>query len=413
MNKFYHGDCKFVLQNDIDPNSIDLIYLDPPFFTGKIQKGINKWNPSLMEVSYEDSKRFWGKDDKVEHMRKNAPLWLTYIAESRPDFASYLYYMMERIQLCHKVLKSTGSIYLHCDWRASHYLKMIMDEIFGHQHFQNEFIWYYSGGGASKDRWARKHASILFYSKSNKWTFNADKVRVNYKWDKGQKRADGSERNLEQGKLADDVWECHSIMPWDKDNTGYPTQKPLPLLKRIIEASSNKSDVVLDPFCGCGTTIIAANELGRQWVGIDISRDALDVTKGRERQMTLEQINSFNGAERICRDLNEISKLNPHDFEKWVNEFYKAAKPSPDRGIDGIKSNGTPIQTKAFEVKYDVLDKAITAAKLHPIVPKPIKEIIIVSQVGFDDSARKTQYQIETEFNIKVRLESPKEMLTI
>lgn len=133
-NTFYHGDCLFVLTHDISAESVDLIYLDPPFFTGKVQKG--KWQPGAMEVSFEDSKRFW----KEKGVSELAPEWMKHIAIKRPDFASYLYYMMERLQACHKVLKKTGSIYLHCDYRASHYLKMVMDEIFGYKNFRNEVI---------------------------------------------------------------------------------------------------------------------------------------------------------------------------------------------------------------------------------------------------------------------------------
>ncbi len=143
MNKFYHGDCLFVLKHDIQSETINLIYLDPPFFTGKIQKGI--WRPEAMEVSYEDSKRFWS--EKADVMREKAPQWLRHIALDHPDFASYLYYMMERLQECKKALKKTGSIYLHCDYRASHYLKMVMDEIFGMDNFKNEIIWCYEIGG--------------------------------------------------------------------------------------------------------------------------------------------------------------------------------------------------------------------------------------------------------------------------
>jgi DNA modification methylase len=462
LNKFYHGDCKFVLQHDIEPNSIDLIYLDPPFFTGKVQKGVNKWNPSLMEVSYEDSKKFWGESDKIQHMRSNAPLWMTYIAESRPDFASYLYYMMERIQLLHKVLKSTGSIYLHCDWRASHYLKMILDEVFGYQNFRDEIIWHYGGRGAKAkaNQFPRNHDVIFYYTKSLKYTFNRQYIQRSYSieeakkqgfqqdknnnWFKTSPRGDYTDESISRleredriyhtstnsirikypldfinGKviekvLVGDTWnDIPDTMHIGKGFLGYPTQKPLSLLKRIIEASSNKGDIVLDPFCGCGTTIMASNELGRQWIGIDISKDALDITKNRETQMTLEQMDSFSKTERVCRNLEEISKLNPHEFEKWVNEFYKATKPNPDRGVDGITSNGTPIQTKAFEVKYDVLDKLVTAVKLHPNVPKPVKELIIVSQIGFDDSARKAQHQVESEYGIKVTLETPKQLLAI
>jgi len=140
-NAFYHGDCLFVLKHDIAPESIDLIYLDPPFFTGKIQKG--QWRPEAMEVSFQDSKKFW----KEKGVSVHAPHWLKYIAIQRPDFASYIYYMMLRLQACHDVLRKTGSIYLHCDWKASHYLKMIMDEIFGYKNFQNEIIWGYKTQG--------------------------------------------------------------------------------------------------------------------------------------------------------------------------------------------------------------------------------------------------------------------------
>ncbi|MEE9302282.1 MAG: site-specific DNA-methyltransferase, partial [Thiotrichaceae bacterium] len=172
MNTFYHGDCLFIMNHDIEPNSIDLIYLDPPFFTGKIQKGIAKWQPGAMEVSYEDSKRFWGDTEKVNTMRLKAPEWLKTIAYKRPDFTSYLYYMMERLETCNRVLKSTGSIYLHCDEKASHYLKMIMDEIFGYDNFRNEVVWHYRRWTAEASKFQKMHDTILFYSKSSQYIFN-------------------------------------------------------------------------------------------------------------------------------------------------------------------------------------------------------------------------------------------------
>ena len=161
MNTFYHGDCLFVLKHDIPPESVDLIYLDPPFFTGKIQTG--QWRPDAMEVSFEDSRKFW----KEKGISIQAPIWLKHIAIKRPDFASYLYYMMGRLQECHKVLKNTGSIYLHCDWRASHYLKMLMDEIFGDNNFRNEIIWHYSGWNKIlSNSFESRSDSILFYARS-------------------------------------------------------------------------------------------------------------------------------------------------------------------------------------------------------------------------------------------------------
>ncbi len=198
----------------------------------------------------------------------------------KDNISAYLLNMGVRLKHLKRVLKPTGSVYLHCDPTASHYLKMLMDAVFGHHNFQNEFIWHYGGGGASRKRWAKKHDVILFYSRGTRWAFNADAVRTPHKWTDGQKRADGSERN-EQGKLGEDVWSHHSLMPWSSERLGYPTQKPLVLLERIISASTNRGDLVLDPFCGCGTTLHAAEKLGRRWIGIDISRYAASLVKNR------------------------------------------------------------------------------------------------------------------------------------
>ena len=168
VSTFYHGDCLFVMTHDIPSQSVDLIYLDPPFFTGRIQ--IGRWRPDAMEVTYEDSKQFWG--EKANVMRDKAPEWLTHIALTRPDFASYLFYMMERLQACHRVLKLTGSIYLHCDPRASHYLKMVMDELVGQENLLSEIIWKRTSAHSSAKRWGPNFDSILFYSKSKEYVWN-------------------------------------------------------------------------------------------------------------------------------------------------------------------------------------------------------------------------------------------------
>ena len=170
-NVFYHGDCLTILNHsqDIASGSIDLIYLDPPFFTGKVQKGIARWTPEAMEVSYEDSKKFWGE----QGLATSAPEWMTAIARDRPDFARYLHYMMVRLIACRRVLKPTGSIYLHCDDKASHYLKMVMDKVFGWENFRNEVIWCYHGGGVATHQYKKKHDIILFYSKQDKYFFGS------------------------------------------------------------------------------------------------------------------------------------------------------------------------------------------------------------------------------------------------
>jgi site-specific DNA-methyltransferase (adenine-specific) len=189
-------------------------------------------------------------------------------------------------------------LYLHCDPTASHYLKIVLDFVFGKNNFRNEIVWCYNVGGKSKKGFAKKHDTILRYSKSNTWTFNGDSVGI--KRDTGTKSmggkigVDGDGRPyqdkiirktgkvyryyLDENKIPEDWWtDINSIQSGSKERTGYPTQKPLALLKRIILASSNAGDTVLDPFCGCATTCVAAQQLQRKWIGIDIEKQAVSV----------------------------------------------------------------------------------------------------------------------------------------
>jgi len=314
---------------------VDLIYLDPPFFSNRHYEVI--WGDEAEVRSFEDR---WSGGIEV-----------------------YVDWMRERVMEIRRVLKETGSVYLHCDWHASHYLKVMMDEVFGQQHFQNEFVWYYSGGGASKRRWARKHDVLLFYTKGDDWTFNADAVRTPYKWTKGQLRADGSSRDLSKGKLADDVWEHHSLMPWSPERLGYPTQKPVVLLERIIKASSNPGDVVLDPFCGCGTTLHAAQNLGRNWIGLDISPTACGVM---QRQLArLGQTIKIVG---LPMTVDDLRALKPFEFQNWVigriNGTHSPRK-TGDMGIDGHTFfTHDPVQVKQSEgIGRNVVDNFETAIK--------------------------------------------------
>ena len=168
VSTFYHGDCLLVMRHDIPAESVNLIYLDPPFFTGKVQRG--KWEPGSMEISFDDSKKFWS--EKADVMRHKAPMWLQHIALKRPDFASYLWYMMVRLEACRYVLRPTGSIYLHCDPRASHFLKMVMDEVFGSDFFRNEIIWKRTTAHSGANRFSPIHDVILYYTKSSVYTWN-------------------------------------------------------------------------------------------------------------------------------------------------------------------------------------------------------------------------------------------------
>ncbi len=429
-NVFYHGDCITILSHDIESGSIDLIYLDPPFFTGKVQKGTvkaNAWMPEAMEVSYEDSKAFWKEQGYATH----APAWLKEIGTRRPDFASYLYYMRLRLQQCHRVLKPTGSIYLHCDEKASHYLKMIMDEIFGWDNFRNELVWRRMTGakGNASQKFSCSHDIILFYAKSKAAQFVPQYTSLDEKYVKAFYRYTDEDGRLyrkagggrpshyryyldeSKGTPVQSLWIDITNVQSGGEDTGYPTQKPLKLLERIINTSSKEGDIVLDPFCGCGTAVVAAQVMKRRWIGIDASIQAINATRSRCNRLPDNLGAGLIENDIIVRDLQAVKALKPLEFEAWVNEFYGATKPNPDRGVDGITPDGIPIQTKSYLVKYPVLTQAATDIKLHPVVPKPVSKAIIVSQTGFDDSARQAQFGIKQEYGVDFELITPESML--
>ncbi|MCY4183463.1 MAG: site-specific DNA-methyltransferase [Gammaproteobacteria bacterium] len=344
LDSLYYGDCLEVMR-DWPGQWVDLIYLDPPFNSkANYNQTFGRGNGVPAQVRAFTDTWIWGEaaQERVGRLRRavNNPAYKVVCGLAATigecGMLAYLSYMAERLAEMKRLLKPTGSIYLHCDPSASHYLKILMDGIFGANNFQNEFVWYYSGGGASKKRWARKHDTIFFYTKGSNWTFNADDVRVPYKWDQGQKRADGSERDLKKGKLADDVWQHHSLMPWSKEYLGYGTQKPKKLLERIIKASSNKRDIVLDPFCGGGTTLMAAANHGRRWIGIDISPRAVDLIKSRRFS------DSSILTHGIPADLESARMMlarNAFDFEAWAVTRIEGLVPNQvkvgDGGIDG------------------------------------------------------------------------------
>ena len=223
-HRLIHGDCGEVM-GALPAESFDVIYIDPPFFTGS-ERRLRR--DSAIEPSYSD-------------------VWEDGLQE-------YLEWLETRLAAMRRLLQPEGALFVHLDWHAVHYVKVLLDRLFGPRNFQNEFIWYYSGGGASRRHFARKHDTILYYTKSaTNWKFYADRVRTPHKWVNGQRRADGSERDYERGKLADDVWEQHSLLPWAMESLGYPTQKPAALLERLLLATSDEGDVVGDFCCGSGT----------------------------------------------------------------------------------------------------------------------------------------------------------------
>ena len=277
-NKLIWGDNLLVMDSLLDrfEGKIDLIYIDPPFATGANFSFMAKIGESGEETR---------KEQSVIEEKAYRDTW----GAGRSSFLDMIH---SRLQLMKRLLSENGSIYVHLDYRVGPYVKSILDGIFGENSFRNEIIWYYSGGGASRDQWARKHDNIYYYSVGSQWTFNVDDVRQSYKWTDGQKRADGSRRDLLKGKLPDDVFDLHGILPWAKEKTGYETQKPEPLLDRIVKASSNCGDLVADFFCGSGTTLAVAERLGRRWIGCDLGRWGIHVT--RKRLLGVENCKPFD-----------------------------------------------------------------------------------------------------------------------
>ncbi len=264
------------------------------------------------------------------------------------DVLAYLVMMTARLVELHRVLKPTGSLYLHCDPTASHYLKILLDAVFGSKNFRNEIVWHYTGGGRSKTYFSKKHDVIFWYSNGSSWTFNVDAIRVPYKETSGYaksgivSKAGKQYRPNPLGTPVDDVWDIPIINPLSKERLGYPTQKPLVLLERIIVASSNEGDIVLDPFCGCGTTVDAAHKLNRCWIGIDITYLAIDLIRKRLRHTYGDDIETSYEVMGIPRDLDGARALfsaNHFDFERWAVSLIDAQpkeKQGGDKGIDGV-----------------------------------------------------------------------------
>ena len=287
-----------VLQG-INSESVDLIYLDPPFnknktFTALI--GSSAEGASFKDYfRKEDVKDEWIETIKEDHIELyNFLNGVKSISDSKHYLYNYCYlcYMAIRLIEMRRVLKDTGSIYFHCDPTMSHYIKIMMDTIFGEDNFRNEIIWCYRGAGYPKKDFGKRHDIVLRYSKTNNYYINIDAVRENYAETTKQRFKHyidnirkGKDFGIQQlnplGKHPDDWWEIQPVAPSAKERKGYPTQKPLKLLERIIKASSKENDVILDPFCGCATTCIASEKLNRNWIGIDISIKAYDLVRER------------------------------------------------------------------------------------------------------------------------------------
>ena len=287
------GDNLHVMRG-MNAECVDLIYLDPPFNSNRTYEA-----PIGSKAAGAAFKDAWTLDDVDVHehgeLADRNPAAYSVIEAARQahgkGMQSYLIMMAVRLMEMYRIVTPTGSIYLHCDPTASHYLKLLMDGIFGVANFRNEIVWAYRGGGGPRKDFGRRHDVILRYSRSADYRFFPDAIRVPYQAE-GLGRTDdamwGKHKGTSKvykphplGKVPEDWWLMNILNANDPERTGYPTQKPLALLDRIIKASSNPGDLILDPFCGCATTLVAARRLGRQWAGIDLSPLAIKLVNER------------------------------------------------------------------------------------------------------------------------------------
>lgn len=303
MEKVLLGDCLELLKA-FEDNSIDLIYLDPPFFTNTIQK--LKTRDGKKEFSYKD-------------------IW-----KSNDEYAEFLYYRLLELK---RVLKNTGSIFVHCDRNSTHIIKILLDDIFGLKQFQSEIIWYYKRWSNSKKGLLSSHQTIYFYSKTQDFKFktiyndysettNIDQILQKRIKDNNGKTIYARDENgntinsdIKKGVPLNDVWEIPYLNPKANERVGYPTQKPILLLERILEIASEEGDIILDPFCGSGTTLVAGKLNNRRVIGMDISQDAVNLTNSRLNNPIKSESNLLKKGKESYNNVDILIEKFLHDTE--------------------------------------------------------------------------------------------------
>ena len=360
VNKIIQGDCIGKLQA-FEANQIDLVYFDPPFFTQKKHS-----------LSTRDNSKIYEFDDRFESLEDYLLLIERTLIESK------------------RVLKSTGSVFLHCDKTASHNIRIVLDNIFGRENFQSEIVWSYKRWSNSKKGLLNSHQTIFFYSKSEDFKFNTlytdysastnlDQILQERERDENGKSVYKRDENgnviigrEKKGVPLSDVWEIPYLNPKAKERTGYPTQKPVLLLNQIISIATDEGDIVLDPFCGSGTTCVSAKSLGRKYIGIDISKEAVTLANTRLEEMIITESNllSKGTAEYLEKTEKELSILQS------INAF----PVQRNTGIDGFLKEhfeGKPVPVKIqgqFESVEDAIEKLERASigKEYSLINKSI-----------------------------------------
>ena len=386
-NVIYCGDNIEVMRKYIPDNSVDLIYADPPFFSNK-----------RYEVLWDDGYELRAFEDR----------W-------KGGIQNYVAWMEPRLRECHRVLKPTGSLYLHCDYHANAYLRILLDRIFGESNFQNEIIWHYGLGAFQKTRgFPSKHDTLFLYSKTSNFVFNKLRgeptrqmlAKYCHVDERGRYMVSyGKKYYLKGGKPIDDVWDIPTISSTSAERVGYPTQKPEKLLERIIKASSNPTDIVLDPFCGCGTSIVVAQKLGRRWIGIDVSPTACKLMEKRMKKIGAEDVKVIG----LPKTVEELKNLTPFEFQNWVMEKLLARinpRKTGDMGIDGYYIDGTPIQVKQSEdVGRNVVDNFETA------IQRSGKDKGVIVAFSFTKGAYEEVARAKNEMGLDIKLKTVEEIL--
>lgn len=359
MEKVLHGDCLDILPS-FETESIDLIYLDPPFFTNTIQK--LKTRDGSKEFSYSD-------------------IW-----KSHEEYAEFLY---KRLKELKRVLKSDGSIFVHCDKNSTHIVKTLLDDIFGLKQFQSEIIWYYKRWSNSKKGLLPSHQTIYFYSKTKNFKFktiyndysettNIDQILQRRARDKNGKTVYAKDENgniinsdIKKGVPLNDVWEIPYLNPKAKERVGYPTQKPILLLERIIDIASNEGDTILDPFCGSGTTLVAGKLNNRKVIGIDKSKEAINLTKSRLANPIKSESNLLKKGKKAYQNVSDMVEKLLYDID-----YIPVQRNS---GIDAILKTtykDSPILIR-IQKENETLDDAMKSLNKAVAIKKSKKSFLI------------------------------------
>lgn len=444
-NKLYFGDNLEILREYVSAESVDLIYLDPPFNSNATYNVLfqeKSGEKSAAQITAFEDTWHWGMESEYAYQEvvKDGPKKLADLLQAmrqflgQNDMMAYLVMMAQRMVELHRVLKPTGSIYLHCDPTASHYLKMLMDAVFGVINFRNELVWKRTTAHSDSKRAGRIHDIILFYSKCERYKWNRiyqpyDPEYVQkyyrYKDPDGRLYASGDvaaagpgparyfngilrepppgshwrfsqekiDQYVKEGRIfftekgfprykrywddmpgipLQDIWSDKDVQPvvsWSKEGLDYATQKPESLLERIIKASSNEDDLVLDPFCGCGTTIAVSERLRRRWIGIDITHLAISLMRHRLHDTFGPDLSPYEviGDPKDLSGAKALAEENRYQFEWWALSLVDARpaqdkRKGADRGIDGyinfFDDNSDKAKTIVVQVKSGSVNRS-------------------------------------------------------